>query len=282
MKTLIRLAVTGALIAGGSAAFAQNLPSSDNADLWLFVSNGTSSTFAEDTGISIASLEPSSFTAGASNLAAPKTIDLPATAALTSYLAANSGASLSWTVEAEQYSGATGTASTNEAAGLEVGILGTQVTTGLPFSNFSKLGNWGVGFQNDMQYITSSYTAGGTTFLWANGTATGNVWGFGFGTSGPGSTNEYGQGPNTYSIAPSSAADGTAAPAANQEALYLLTGNGNAGKAQSYLLGEFQLNNGILENVPTLATPIPAALWLFGSGLLGLVGVGRRRNAAAA
>ena len=28
--------------------------------------------------------------------------------------------------------------------------------------------------------------------------------------------------------------------------------------------------------------PLPGALWLFGSGLLALVGIGRRRNASAA
>jgi len=35
-------------------------------------------------------------------------------------------------------------------------------------------------------------------------------------------------------------------------------------------------------NITTTAVPVPAAAWLFGSGLLGLVGVARRRNKAAA
>jgi hypothetical protein len=34
-------------------------------------------------------------------------------------------------------------------------------------------------------------------------------------------------------------------------------------------------------NVQTSATPLPAAAWLFGSGLVGLIGIGRRRNKAA-
>ncbi|MBP8301501.1 MAG: VPLPA-CTERM sorting domain-containing protein [Planctomycetes bacterium] len=39
----------------------------------------------------------------------------------------------------------------------------------------------------------------------------------------------------------------------------------------------------VVGSLPTLApsaVPIPAAVWLFGSGLIGLVGVGRRRKAA--
>jgi hypothetical protein len=31
---------------------------------------------------------------------------------------------------------------------------------------------------------------------------------------------------------------------------------------------------------PNAVVPLPAAVWLFGSGLLGLIGIARRRNAA--
>ena len=34
------------------------------------------------------------------------------------------------------------------------------------------------------------------------------------------------------------------------------------------------------DNVTVGAVPLPPALWLFGSGLLGLIGVARRKNAA--
>jgi|GEM_PF-2625408 len=46
-------------------------------------------------------------------------------------------------------------------------------------------------------------------------------------------------------------------------------------------LGSFSLlANGSVQYGPVSAVPIPAALWLMGSGLVGLLGVGRRRKAA--
>jgi len=53
-------------------------------------------------------------------------------------------------------------------------------------------------------------------------------------------------------------------------------GSGNAGiaKGQNYTL-HISLQR---HTNPALATPIPAAVWLFGSALAGLVGIGRRKN----
>ena len=39
------------------------------------------------------------------------------------------------------------------------------------------------------------------------------------------------------------------------------------------------VSGGIVDNVWVNAVPIPAAMWLFGSGLLGLVGIARRKKA---
>jgi hypothetical protein len=51
----------------------------------------------------------------------------------------------------------------------------------------------------------------------------------------------------------------------------------------SYILGKVTLGtNGTLTFAANAsAVPLPAAVWLFGSGLMGLVGVSRRRKAAA-
>jgi hypothetical protein len=62
--------------------------------------------------------------------------------------------------------------------------------------------------------------------------------------------------------------------------LYAMTGNTTKSIAgQLYTAGLVTMTaNGTLEEVPS-SVPLPAAVWLLGSGLLGLAGVGRRRNA---
>jgi hypothetical protein len=65
--------------------------------------------------------------------------------------------------------------------------------------------------------------------------------------------------------------------------LFGLTGNAGTGQVQSYILGSASLGtNGTLTFTgnSTSPVPLPAAVWLFGSGLMGLVGVSRRRKAA--
>ena len=67
--------------------------------------------------------------------------------------------------------------------------------------------------------------------------------------------------------------------------LYAVTPNGSSAAAgQVYTAGLFTvLANGTLEQVGnTSPVPLPAAVWLLGSGLLGLLGVGRRRVVSAA
>jgi hypothetical protein len=66
--------------------------------------------------------------------------------------------------------------------------------------------------------------------------------------------------------------------------LYYLTGSGSSGHAAATLLGTAEFNAGVFTFTAAgggSAVPLPAAIWLLGSGLAGLVGIGRRRSLAA-
>jgi hypothetical protein len=67
--------------------------------------------------------------------------------------------------------------------------------------------------------------------------------------------------------------------------LYGMTGNGTTAAVQSFILGSATLSaTGLLtltgNTVTPPTVPLPPAVWLLGSGLLGLVGVSRRRKTA--
>ena len=70
--------------------------------------------------------------------------------------------------------------------------------------------------------------------------------------------------------------------AGSSASLYGLTGNGGgSGQALAYLLGTVSFNGTTLAFTgETAAVPIPAAGWLLGSGILGLLGVARRKRDA--
>jgi hypothetical protein len=274
MKNFVRLAIAAAVAAGGaSGALAQALPSSGSADLWVFVADpGASDSFAWDTGISLSSLEPGSLstTAKATTNSDPVNISVTSSALATFIAASGDPSALEWSVEGVQY---TGTPAGAKAPGAFIGVVSNNAaTSAITTLKQGALGTWGSGFNGDLTYLTETvggYTAGGTNFAWtAAGSAVG-VWGQQTGDLG-GSTNIYGQGPDS---------SGTGIGAT--ESLYLLTGsNSLTAAAESYTLGASDLT---LSANGTLATaspvPIPAAVWLFVSGLLGLIGVGRRRAA---
>ncbi|HEV2700514.1 MAG TPA: VPLPA-CTERM sorting domain-containing protein [Steroidobacteraceae bacterium] len=279
MKNYVRLAIAAAVAVGAtSGAFAQALPSSGASDLWVFVTDpgatGGAETFAWDTGISLTSLTPStlSTTAKATTNSDPVNIDVTSTQ-LAAFIAGSPDASaLQWAAEGVQYTGAP---SGDKAPGVLIGVTSNNAATSL-ISNLhqSNLGTWGQGFNGDLTFLTTvatqGYAAGGTAYPVAPVSGSPNVWGAGTGNVG-GSTNLYGQGPN-------SAGTGIGAT----ESLYLLTGSNSLTAAvESYTLGASDLTlstDGTL-STPTSPVPIPAAVWLFGSGLLGLMGVGRRRVA---
>ena len=137
MKTLIRFAVAGALMAGFATAQAQNLPSSGNSDLWVFVSDATAkTTFAEDTGLSLSSLLPTaSLVSGANlNTSIAANFSVAATSTLTSYInAANSaGHTLTWSVYGAQFPGSISGAGYRKPGGFisifdDLGAVGSNI-----------------------------------------------------------------------------------------------------------------------------------------------------------
>jgi hypothetical protein len=280
MKTLIRFAVAGAMLASFATAQAQNLPDTGNADLWLFVADPTAhTTYAEDTGITLASLMPTSKLVAGANLstALQANFSLAATSGLSSYLSAAStaGHTLEWGVLGVQFPGTTSGTGYKKPGGFvsvfdDLNSVGSNIAQALVQPTLQSIGN---GFEQDAIYLKSTYTAGGKSYAWATGSGAGNVWGAATGGTG-GSTDLYGQEFDQANIA-----------LGQSNTLYGLTGNSGPGQVQSYLLGTNLTlgTNGTLSvsgSTPPPPVPLPAAVWLFGSGLLGLFGVGRRRAAA--
>jgi hypothetical protein len=282
MKNFVRLAVAGAIATGYSVgAFAQlgpaspNLPSSSSADLWVFVTDpAAQDTFAVDTGISLSSLQPGSYTTGAKLVNDSNGGFSVTSSALASFVSSSSDPSaLTYGLEGVQYPTAGYANSAAEAPGADVGVFSAATTTAggvVTNMNFTGMKIWAPGYNGDINYLLNEspngYSQGGSVFNFSDGSTGGNVWGAGSGNTG-GSTNIYGQGPTQAGV--------TLGTAAN---LYNLTGNGTSSNLQSYLLGTVTVSaSGTITDVAPV--PLPAAVWLLGSGLLGLFGVGRRRAA---
>jgi hypothetical protein len=286
MKNLVRFAVATALMGGFATAQAQTpaLPSSGSADLWLFVSDSaTNTTFAEDTGILLSNILPTtSLVSGAVlNTSVSASFSLGASSALTAYInsadAAGQSADISWAVLGAQYPSSNTNGNDKKAGNaLEIASAPTSSGTGVSNQALGSLNTIVGDFNGDVTYLNGTYAAGGAVYAWSTGTNGGNVWGANTGANG-GSTNLYGQ---------SNGVTQAGIGLGSSTGLYGLTGNGGTGQLQSYVLGSnLELSSTGLLTVGSTSTspvPLPAAVWLFGSGLLGLIGVGRRRAATQA
>jgi len=275
MNTLVKAAIAGVLSLGATGAFAAiGDPWSNSSDLILVVENATThAAYALDTGISLNTLLPtSSLVSGAVLDQSIKTginDTVAASGAFQSFLSANPASGDLWTLEGGQYNGnssATATNSNSKLAGDGKMVITSQIGTNNNATvNAKQLGNMQSflnGLQPDIHAPSSPpglnplETA---TETGAASTSSGAEANYGFLTA------------NDFSSLGSAAIQ-----------LFGFTGNGSTGKLQSYILGKATLGaNGTL-NITTPSVPLPAAVWLLGSGLLGLFGVSRRRAASAA
>jgi len=135
--------------------------------------------------------------------------------------------------------------------------------------NGTKLNSWGLGLSSQITNINGVITSGNSLLTTDNG-----QFGTGFNPFALAAdvTNWYG---NTASVAQTGL--GT------QTNVYRVTANSTAVASVATITGIFKatLSSAGLSFQPFSAVPLPAAVWLLGSGLLGLAGVARRKVAAA-
>jgi hypothetical protein len=282
MNLLVKSAVGSALALAAMGAHALGIPATDSSDLVLVIQNVSTpgNVYVLDTGISLNTAMSGTLVNNAvldTSLAGVNATIGPS-GTLSAFLASNPLSGDAWTVEGGQYSGATSTSSptpsATKAAGKAFGVF-TSVNVpanvgGIQLSGFqSYLG----GMQGD---VTTPIDGLGLHPLASCGALCDFSSGVSYSTSGgtPASSK--------YAIFANNS-DDRATAIGSSIALYGVTGNGGTGTVESYILGSAKLSsNGTLTLTgnSTAPVPLPAAVWLFGSGLMGLVGVSRRRKAA--
>jgi hypothetical protein len=276
MNILLKSAVAAALALSATGAFALGIPANNSSDLVLVIENNTTkAAYAFDTGISIDSVLPTgSLVSGAVMNTSLAGINqtIAASPTLQSFLASNPASGDGWTLEAGQYAGAGLAATTNNTttAGAAKAIFTSNIGSGnnsvLAAKGIANLVNYENGLNSDV-----AQTNGGLFPLTTSTETTAAAY-----TNSQASASA----PSKYNMlgAPDLGSVGT------PYQLFGFTGNNSKlSNLQSYILGSATLGTDgtltITGNSPA-PVPLPAAVWLFGSGLMGLVGVSRRRKAA--
>jgi hypothetical protein len=268
MNNLVKSAVTSALALTGTGAFAVTTPNTNSNDLVLVVYNtSTNAAYALDTGNTINSILPSSglVTNASANTSLPGiNTSFAASSTLASFLAANPASGDGWTIEAGQYNGGGTLVCTNglcKPQGAAKAVFTSNILTQQP----ENVGNFQLGslsaFENGLQ--SDEQDGGQLVFTGESGSV------------------QYGAAGNDAPTKYSFFGQDDHGALGSTLTLYGFTGNNNTSTLQSYVLGAVTLSTtGQLTFTGNSVVPIPAAVWLFGSGVLGLVGVSRRRKLA--
>jgi hypothetical protein len=285
MRSLVKIAVAGALLASGATAYADvALPSSGNGELVLFVRDlsNESRVYARGLGITIDQLLTAGQITGdpskpnnadpVNNFADTNTLtytlggNISADGNLSSFLSSTANTTnYAWTIMAGDTTG---------GANLEGGrryVYTSQVDFTTQVSTLTN-GDLASGVYGNIEAMMSAVNgslpdpAGSSTPAGADG------WWGETGTSQVQAPNWFGAGPNNNN------ALGSAAH------LYLAAGSGSPGAqalARLYKGVDFTLSLGGTLSSASVGgpqVPLPAAVWLLGSALVGLTGIARRRR----
>jgi hypothetical protein len=271
MNTLLKVSVAGALALGYvSAHAAAVVPSSSNpGDVFLFadvISGGSViKAYAADTTVSINN------TIGVTGTLTPGSTVYSADSNLSQLLAlaASAGNTLQWAVIG-------GGGASDQSGTLQFVTTDTNTSLGtLTGKSGVNLGHWQSQFINTASLVNAA--TGANASVLANSATGAGGWDPTILTAN--ASNWYSNGPTNLVTGLNTSAKLYSVTSPSSISTNLVT---------TSVLGNVELtSNGLIFNSAgggggTTTTPLPAAVWLLGSGLLGLAGVGRRKLKASA
>jgi hypothetical protein len=280
MKTIVKLILAGSALAGAGAAGAStitNLPTAaGGSDLVLFVTDtANNASFVQDLGVNVSSLGDTTASINADSTAGNLfnseglgtigSLNNPVgangvDAALVSFLTANAGGTFTYGILGAQV----GDGSFGVGQALAVASLtGPPTTSGT--SNIAKL------YNNDPQ-SSDAATLAQTDNAYFQATNTGNAGGTPYGAA----TSNGAQVAATLGF-PSNHPLGTSVYLYEIASMGSNTAANIYGSSTAISVSAAGVISGFASPVP-----LPAAVWLLGSGLVGLFGIGGRRSSRAA
>ncbi|HUN74187.1 MAG TPA: hypothetical protein VMU40_06695 [Steroidobacteraceae bacterium] len=284
MKTMTKVVLSSAVLAGAAAAaHAQTVPvpdpSTDASEL-IFIVQNTNTGNTYDLVLNAGVTGPNGTAIGsnvlnAAQVASPGVAAVDGTSPGVIYGDAGFSVNLSGDTALQSFLSTAG-------SNFQWGVMGGAYVPNLSVANSSKVGNVLIATTGT---ASSVVTVAETTFVQTiPGDLSTDIEGLDNGTfdSYHGVTNGYPASAGTdnedFNLYGQGVVQGSVG--ATSESLYGMTGNGTKNNQPlAYLLGTFTFNGSTLAFTGESTTvPIPAAGWLLGSGLLGLLGISRRRR----